>query len=156
MKLYAIHAPRAAEALAGPEGARATRTGFSFAALVFGPLWLLARGLWLSLIGYVVLAAFVVLALREGWLRSGAALLLFALAHLYLAVEGRGLRMRARWRAGRPLVDIVHAHSALEAEKIYLERAFGTSGALTPRSEASRAEPQGGGDVIGLFPEPGR
>ena len=151
MKLYAIHAARAAEAFAGPEGARATRAGFSFAALVFGPLWLLARGLWLALIGYAVLAALVVLALRDGWLRLGAAVLLFALAHIYLAVEGRALRMQARWRAGRPLVDVVHAHSALEAEKIYLERALGTGGAPTPRAEAPRAI-----DVIGLFPEPGR
>ena len=155
MKLYAIHAPRAAEAFAGPEGARATRTGFSLAALVFGPLWLLVRGLWLALTGYAVLAALVVLALHEGWLRLGAALLLFALAHLYLAVEGRALRLRARWRAGRPLVDVVHAHSALEAEKIYLDRALGTN-APPPSTPAPRAQPPGGGDVIGLFPEPGR
>jgi len=151
MKLYAIHAPRAAEAFAGPEAARATRTGFSFAALVFGPLWLLARGLWLALIGYAVLASLVVLAFRDGWLRLSAAALLFALAHLYLAVEGRGLRMRARGRAGRPLVDVVHAHSALAAEKIYLEHALAAGGAPTTRAEAA-----GAADVIGLFPEPGR
>ena len=38
------------------ERARAARTGFSFAALVFGPLWLLARGVWLALAVYVVVA----------------------------------------------------------------------------------------------------
>jgi hypothetical protein len=76
---------------------------------------------------------------------------LFALAHLYLAVEGRALAIAARRRAGRPLVDVVYAPSALAAEKIFLERALGAGGAL-----ARRAEPAGATDVIGLFPEPGR
>ena len=47
---------------------------FRWAALLFGPLWLLARGLWRPLIGYVVLgAAIVALARRYGWLGAGAA-----------------------------------------------------------------------------------
>jgi hypothetical protein len=150
MRLYAIHAPRTAEVFAGLERARAARTGFSFAALLFGPLWLLARGLWLALIGYAILAALVVLAAREGWLRPAAAIALFALANLYLAVEGRALAIAARRRAGRPLVDVVHAQSALEAEKLYLERAL--AGGAAP---LRRGEP-GATDVIGMFPEPGR
>ena len=151
MKLYAIHAPRAAEAYSGPEGARAASTGFSFVALVFGPLWLLFRGLWLALTGYVALGLLIFLAARQGWLRPEAAVLLFALGNLYLAVEGRALAMRARWRSGKPMVDVVYAQSALEAEKIYLERAF-ASGAATWREPP----PPGGAPVIGLFPEPGR
>ena len=87
MKLFAIHAPIGPAVLAGLEGARAARTGFSFAALVFGPLWLLARGLWLALGGYIVLAALVAGLVGYGWLSPGAALALIALAELYLGLE---------------------------------------------------------------------
>jgi hypothetical protein len=146
VKLYAIHAPRGG----GPESARAARAGFSWAALIFGPLWLLARGLWLALIVYVVLAVGIGALVSQGWLAPGAATLLSALGHLYLGVEGRALAIFARDRAGRELVDVVHAQSALEAEKIYLERA------LHPGSATALRVPPAAPDVIGLFPEPGR
>jgi hypothetical protein len=151
MKLFAIHAPRAVEAVAGLEGARAARTGFSWAALLFGPLWLLARGLWAALIGYVILAAAVAALADFGWLGDGVAAGLVALGHLYLGVEGRALAIAARDRRGRALVDVIYARSALEAEKIYLERA------LRPAPPAAlRGAPPASPDVIGLFPEPGR
>jgi hypothetical protein len=150
MRLYAIHAPRTAEVFAGLERARAARTGFAFAALLFGPLWLLVRGLWLALVGYVVVAALIALAVREGWLRAGVVILLYALGNLYLAIEGRALAIAARRRAGKPLVDVVYARSALEAEKTYLERALGAGAAPLRRGEPGATE------VIGMFPEPGR
>jgi hypothetical protein len=151
MKLFAIHAPRAVEAVAGPEGARAARTGFSWAALVFGPLWLLARGLWLELLAFAVVyvAAFALVGL--GVLSPGGPVAVAALGHLYLSVDGRALALAARERGGRPLVDLVYAGSALEAEKIYLER-FLRPAPQSPRRGAPPAQP----DVIGLFPEPGR
>jgi hypothetical protein len=151
MKLFAIHAPSASDAFPGPEGARAAPTGFSFAALAFGPLWLLAAGLWIALASYAVVAALTLTAANGGWLRAGAVALLFALGNLYIAVEGRALAIAARRRSGRPLVDVVYAHSALEAEKIYLDRELGLG------ETALRAmPPQGPTEVIGLFPEPGR
>ncbi|MDE3175964.1 MAG: DUF2628 domain-containing protein [Pseudomonadota bacterium] len=151
MKLYAIHAPRAAEALAGPEGARAARLGFSLAALAFGPLWLLVRGAWWALLGYFVAAAALVALAGLGVLGPGAAAALAGLGQLYLGFEGRALAQRARERGGRALVDVIYAGSALEAEKIFLERAFVAAPAPT-----RRAAPLASPDVIGLFPEPGR
>jgi hypothetical protein len=151
MKLFAIHAPIGPAVLSGLESARAARTGFSFAALLFGPLWLLARGLWLALIGYVVLAVLVVGLVRLGWLWPGAAVALIALAGLYLGVEGRAFALAARARRGRLLVDVIFARSALEAEKLYFERALAAAPAGAPRG-VPRAEE----GIIGSFPEPGR
>jgi len=151
MKLFTIHAPIGPAVLAGPESARAARSGFSFAALLFGPFWLLARGVWLALLGYVLLAALVAGLVGYGWLRPGAALALLALAEFYLGVEGRALAVVARARRGRPLVDVIYARSALEAEKLYFERALATAPATAPRGVA-RAEEA----VIGSFPEPRR
>jgi hypothetical protein len=151
MKLFAILAPQTVEAVAGAEGARAAKTGFAWAALVFGPLWLLARGLWLALLAYAVLAATAIALAGIDELRPGAAVALAALGHLYLAVDGRALAIAARRRGGRLLVDLVFAGSALEAEKIYLERVLRPA-APPPRRGFPPAQP----DVIGLFPEPGR
>jgi hypothetical protein len=151
MKLYTIHAPIGPPVLVGLESARAARTGFSLAAFLFGPLWLLARGLWVALVGYVVLAALVVGLVRYGWLWPGAAVALIALAELYLGVEGRALAVVARGRAGRPLVDVIYARSALEAEKLYFERALADIPPAAPRG-VGRAEE----GIIGSFPEAGR
>jgi hypothetical protein len=151
MKLFAIHAPRATEAIGALEGVRAARTGFSLAALVFGPLWLLARGVWAALAVYVILVSAILALVAFGWLGDGAAAGLIALGHLYLGVEGRALAIAARDRGGRTLVDVVYARSALEAEKIYLERAQHPA-----PSPAWRGAPAASPDVIGLFPEPGR
>ncbi len=151
MRLFAIHAPRTVEAVVGPEGARASKTGFSLAALVFGPLWLLARGLWLELLAYALLIAALIGLVNVGALSPAALTGLVALGHLYLAVEGRALAIAARERGGRALVDLVFAGSALEAEKIYLERVLNPA-PPSPRRAAPPSPPQ----VIGLFPEPGR
>ncbi|HXT09625.1 MAG TPA: DUF2628 domain-containing protein [Roseiarcus sp.] len=151
MKLFAIHAPRATEAIGDLEGARAARTGFSLAALVFGPLWLLLRGAWAALAVYVVLVAAVVGLATSGCLGLGAATALVVLGHLYLGLEGRALAIGARDRGSQPLVDVVFAGSALEAEKVYLERVLHPA-PPAPRRGAPAASP----DVIGLFPEPGR
>ena len=151
MKLFAIHAPRTAEAVAGPEGAHAARTGFAAFALVFGPLWLLFRGLWLGLVVYVIAEAAVIALVRLGWIFPPAGLGLIALGHLYLAFEGRALAIASRQFWGRPLLDIVCAGSALEAEKIYLERVLKGDPPF-----ARRGAPSASPEVIGLFPEPGR
>ncbi len=151
MKLFAIHAPIGPAVLSGLESARAARTGFSFAALLFGPLWLLARGLWLALVVYVVAAALIVFAARSGGLSPGATIALIALAHLYIGVEGRAIAVGARARAGRPLVDVIYARSALEAEKLYFERALAAAPSAAPVGFA-----RGDEGVIGSFPEPRR
>ena len=148
MKLYAIHAPLVA--LSAPEKVRAVATGFSPAGLVFGPLWLLARGLWLALIAYVAALAGIGLALRLGVLTPAAALALIALGHIYVACEGRALASAARARAGRPVADVIFARSALEAEKLFLERIL-----MRPAPAWGGGVPVAG-EVIGLFPEPSR
>jgi len=151
MKLFAIHAPRAAEAVGALEGVRAAKTGFSLGALVFGPLWLIARGAWAALAVYVILAAAVFALAQSGWLGGAGVAGLIALGHLYLGLEGRALAIAARDRGGRALVDVVYARSPLEAEKVYIERVLNRAPPPAPRG-APPASP----DVIGLFPEPGR
>jgi hypothetical protein len=113
-------------------------------------LWLLARGLWLAFVVYIALWLAVAAAVRFGGLALSAALALDLLAHLYVGLEGRAVRIVARARAGRPLTDVICAGSALEAEKMFLERL------LAPSAPARYSGAPATGDIIGLFPERGR
>jgi hypothetical protein len=75
------------------------KEGFSLGGLVFGPLWLLARGAWIP--GTLTLVAWVAFALRPAPLGT---LLLLAL-HWGIGVFGRDL-----WRWSLGLRGYVAAH----------------------------------------------
>ncbi|MFC0389209.1 DUF2628 domain-containing protein [Muricoccus vinaceus] len=64
MRVFTVHARAGTEA-----ATRLVREGFSLGALLFGPLWLLWHGLWLALLGYVLLAVALAFLpdLWEGW-----------------------------------------------------------------------------------------
>jgi len=156
MAIYAVHS----SALDGdPVGAfdqaRTLRLGFAWGALVFGPFWLLARGLWRAFAVWVLGAALVVAALASGWLAPGVASMLYWLSALYLGFEGRGLRGAAFGRSGRPLAGIVVAFDREDAERRFLIGALVEPArvAVAPRAAAT---PFKGASIIGSFPEAGR
>ena len=132
------------------------RIGFVWPALVFGPLWLVARRLWRPLALWIVAAALVGTATRLGLLNPDAAFWLYVLAALYLGFEGRALEAAALTRRGRPLADIVCAADSSGAERTFFARAVELA-----ETERSPAPPRGGPAagaphaVIGLFPEAG-
>ena len=56
MAVYTVHEPPLRGAPApDPERFVFVRDGFSFWALLFGPLWMLRHRMWLVLLGYVLL-----------------------------------------------------------------------------------------------------
>ncbi len=59
MPVYTVHEPplKAGEASADPERFVFVRDGFAFWAFLLMPLWLIAKRLWLALLGYVLLIA---------------------------------------------------------------------------------------------------
>ncbi|HEY8611501.1 MAG TPA: DUF2628 domain-containing protein [Roseomonas sp.] len=71
---------------------RLVREGFSFWAFLFGPLWLLWHGLWLALLGYLVVATAIAF-LPEPW--EGLAGLGL---QIFLGFHARDLE---RWTLGR-------------------------------------------------------
>ena len=157
MTIFAAHcAPdfrRSSEAL---EKARIFRIGFVWSALVFGPLWLIARRLWRPLALWIVGAAAVGAAATHGLLDARAAGWLYGLAALYLGCEGRALEAAALTRRGRPLADIVCAADSAGAERTFFARAAELTEPPRPPSPPSRGPASGAPPaVIGLFPEAG-
>jgi Protein of unknown function (DUF2628) len=154
MAIYAVHSPALGDDPAKAfDRARTLRQGYARWGLVFGPLWLLFKGLWLALAAWVVGAALVEFAISKGVLSSDAGLALYALSAVFIGLEGRHLQGHALTRSGRPLADIVVGANALEAERDFLARTLITP---TPVVAAPRVNPppsSGDSHILGLFPE---
>jgi len=156
MTIFAAHCapefPRSSETL---EQARVFRVGFVWAALLFGPLWLVARRLWRPLALWIVAAALAGAATTHGRLDPAAAFWLYVLAALYLGFEGRALEAAALTRRGRPLADIVCAADSSGAERAFFARAADMAEPLRPPAPPRGGSAGGAPHVIGLFPEAG-
>jgi hypothetical protein len=146
-----------AEPMLAAERARFVREGFSWPALLFGPFWLLARGLWRPLGAWCLGAIFVVLMFRGGKLGSGAGGWLYLLSAVYLGLEGRKFVAAAIERRGFAFVDVVLGPNRSVAEEIFFNRWPVKNEA--PPSAAPRANipvaPSAPSHVIGMFPEGG-
>src|SRR5580700_9713073 len=92
MAVYTVHEPPL-KAGAAPEPERFVfvRDSFSFAALLFGPLWMLRHRMWLVLLGYmVVVAALSVVLHLHGTAAVGA--IVWGLLALLVGFEAGTLR----------------------------------------------------------------
>jgi hypothetical protein len=161
MAIYAVYAPRGeTDPQSLVERAHVERQGFTFLGLVFGPAWLLARGLWRPFGLWLVAAIVVGLAVRHGFLASSAAPDLYALSALFIGFEGRTMRQAALARRGFPLADVAVGDDRDAAERDFAARALAARSAPAPASAAAsgRYSPHAddGHGIIGLFPETGR
>jgi hypothetical protein len=118
MALYISQAAGGDEAAL--ERASVLKEGFSWGALIFGPLWLLYRRLWLALLIWIVLeAAFIVLVLPH--VAQNAAAAADVLAHLFLGLEGQRLRI-AKASRNAAITEIVEGRDREEAEAVFFQR----------------------------------
>jgi hypothetical protein len=154
MAIYAFHSPALDRGTAAAlESATVLRLGFAPWGFVFGPLWLLAKRLWLALGAWILGAVVVGLAVVSGFLRPETAVVLYWLAALFIGIEGRALQGWALVRRGSPLADIVAAVSSESAERECFARAL----AAPARGVASVGPaPSNAQEIIGLFPRAGR
>lgn len=127
MKTFTVHLPRNDYAAsAEPEGtflARAVfvREGFSWGAFLFGPLWLMFRGLWIAFIVWLVIVV-ALSAVSALYLTSQAQLLVSLAVSLFLGLEGNSLRRTELARRGYRFVDVITAASRDAAEQAFFTR----------------------------------
>jgi hypothetical protein len=140
---------------------------FSLSAFVFGPLWLIAKGLWLEFIAYLaglLLAGSVLHAIGIG---VPGIILIFGLLQFFLGLEATSLmrwkRLRSGWRDGGVVIaddlDLAERRffddrAARRAAKASASSAAPIASEPLPAPPPRPATPAGSG-VIGLFPEPG-
>lgn len=169
MAVYTVHEPPQREAAApDPERFVFVRDGFSFWALLFGPLWMLRHRMWLVLIGYGLVAAALAWALRQTQAPIAVTLCVDALLALLIGFEAPTLRRFTLARRGFANIGIVVGDDLELAERRFFDAWIAkrqvTSAPSGSPSSPSSASGQGGGmlrmpqpgaDVLGLFPEPG-
>ena len=175
MPVYTVHAP-----FPGGADLRATdkfvfvRDGFHFWAMVLGPLWLIAKRLWLALLGWVVITVALEVAVAQfagGRLAAtGVGILIAVLMGLEASTLQRWTYSRRKWRQ----LDVVVADDEETAERRFFDRfTSGNNKRWTgfdplsvdrggppptrdvPGQRFSEPPPLPQGGIIGLFPEPG-
>ena len=158
MATYTVYVP-----LGGGESRRADRTifireGFSVAAFVFGPLYLLYRRLWLAAFGWIVAAALVVALVRALDLSPLQLTALVFLLALLTGFEATVLRQFGMKRRGYHAAALATRPTLEQAE-----RAFFSGESLpdlpirAPIGEIwpERIAPSRPPEVIGSFPQAG-
>jgi hypothetical protein len=173
MPVYTVHAPSASAAdFHATDKFVFVRDGFHFWAMLFGPLWLASKQLWLALIGWVVvIAAFGVGLARLG----GSPLAVTAIAAAIAILTGLEASTLQRWTYSRRKwrqLDVVVADDEETAERRFFDR-FTTGKRWSgydplsvdrggppptrdvPGQRFSEPPPLPQGGIIGLFPEPG-
>jgi len=169
MSVYTVYEPpRAAGAMAEPQRFVFVRDGFSLAAFLLAPLWMIWHRQWLVLVLYLLLMFAV-----DGTLRAlGASVVLVgfagALVSLLVGLEAATLRrftlQRRRWRnigmvSGDRLEDAelrffaswVRQADGRDDTRHASKQDRSQQGSMAAPSAASAEA----ADVVGLFPEPG-
>ena len=103
------------------------REGFSWGALIFGPLWLLAHRVWIPAVLTLAAAILIVVLAHDGT----AAALLLALIVL-LGLSGQDLRRWSLDHRGYLLAQVVSARSEPDALAHLLERRPDLHGSFLP------------------------
>jgi uncharacterized protein DUF2628 len=164
MAVYTVHQPplKKYEAAPDPERFAFVRDAFSFWAFLLGPLWMLRHRMWLALLGYIIVVAVLLVALRLIGASGGASTFAIFMLQLLVGLEAGTLRRfalgRRRWRN----VGTIVGGDREAAERRFFD-AWVRGDTLAPIDPAARtlvAAPVPRGpvpaqDVIGLFPQPG-
>jgi hypothetical protein len=143
VKVFTVHEPPQPPADRIERGERMAfvRDGFSWGAALFGPLWMAANGLWLVLLGYLLIVGggSLLLSLLDtaaawsGWL--GIAI------HLLLGFEAPSLRRWTLERRGWSMVGSVAGANREDAERRFFEAWLLDQPVIRPSAEPVRTAP---------------
>lgn len=170
MRLYTVH--EMSGATENGDGLELVHEGFSWAAFLFGPLWLAYYRLWLALALFLVAGVALLAAIQAAGLGSeGGAVCVLAFQFLY-AGEANEIRRWSLSRRGAREIGVASGSNLLEAERDFFRRWTGPSivsasrpakgsehvatlpplmpGAVWPRRPAGDEH-----GVLGLFPKAG-
>jgi hypothetical protein len=123
MRTYTIHErpDPAADRVDRAEGLVFVKDGFSWAAALFAPIWLVVHRLWWPLLGYVVVGgAFQLVQLTLTFDKRWLGLAVFAL-HLLIGLEADTLRRWGLERRGWRTVGTVSGKTAAECERRFFD-----------------------------------
>jgi hypothetical protein len=144
MRTYTIHErpDPAADRVDRAEGLVFVKDGFSWAAALFAPIWLVVHRLWWPLLGYVVVGgAFQLVQLTLAFDKRWLGLAVLAL-HLLIGLEADTLRRWALERHGWRTVGTVSGKTAAECERRFFDAWLPAQPIL---AATTQSRPSGGG-----------
>jgi len=168
MTVYTVHEPppRRSRSAGDASNFVFVRDGFHFWAFVLGPIWMLARRLWLTLLLYIVIMALVQTGLWalgvSGAVKAAVALLIGLLVGIEASTLRRWTYARRKWIYH----GVVSASDIEKAERRFFDgyppkaESLAAADASTPIATmrvppaSTQASTQASTHVIGLFPEP--
>lgn len=154
MALYSVFLPRDRSPEAVERGIVLVRDGFSFSAMIFGPLWFLRHREWLGLIGWLLIAVLIGAGRTfAGPVVTGGLELIFVIATGIVAADVRRLSL---WLFGHEELGAIEGDSIEAAERRFFEAWLPGRPALTPTTAmpAGRSPARADG-VPGFFPDSG-
>jgi hypothetical protein len=145
MRTYTIHErpDPAADRVDRAEALVFVKDGFSWAAALFAPLWLIVHRLWWPLLGYVILSAVLqvpqlLFTFDQRWLGLAALAL-----NVLVGLEADSLRRWGLERLGWHTVGTVTGKTAAECERRFFDAWLPNQPILTAGTQSR--SPTGGG-----------
>ena len=160
MTVFTVHEPplRRAESDIDPARFAFVRDGFYWSAFFFAVLWMLWHRLWLVLVGYLIAAGAIIVAMSALGASTAAKVIVGLLLALLVGNEASTLRRWTLARRGWTQLGVVVADDRDLAERRFFDA--WAAGAPSPPQPSMASAPtsrtmSNRGDVLGLFPQPG-
>ena len=158
MRVYTVHEPAdpPADRIDRAEALRFVRDGFTWTAALFAPLWMIARGLWLALLLYVIgVAALGVVSLALGLSDEICAVLFLAL-HVLIGFEADQIERWTLARNGWQMIGSITGENALDCERRFLDAWLPGEPMLRPETLSASHFTGSGNAALGVRGAPRR
>lgn len=160
MPFYTVHIPASdLDRPARSDKITLVAEKFSTGAFLLGPIWMIARRLWLAAAVWVAVAALLAFVIFASGLDWSAGILIFLALQILVGLEAGNLRRKALGRRDYATVDLVSADDLGNAEKVFFHRQETKRLAARPvtqksnphHAERNRDDPASTDQGIGLF-----
>jgi hypothetical protein len=152
LRVYTVHEPAVppADRIDRAEALRFVRDGFSWAAALFAPLWMIARGLWLALVIYLVgVVALGSLAYAFGLSDEIRAVVFLAL-HVLIGFEADEIERWTLSRKGWQTIGSITGDSAIDCERRFLDAWLPDQPMLRPETLSASHFTGSGNAAVGV------
>ncbi len=151
MAIFTVHVPNNRDdAFSRAERTVFVRDGFSVAAFLLGPLYLLRFRAWIAAAAWVLVVAGGAWLCRAAGLPAGVDLGLLLLVALFTGVEASSLRRSALGARRYDLADVVEGSNWEEGERTFFRRAV-LEGLPASRTVVGSSAPHPHEPVVGFW-----
>ena len=158
MRVYTVHEPAdpPADRIDRAEALRFVREGFSWAAALFAPLWMIVRGLWLALIVYLVgVVALGLLAVAVG-MSDEIRTVVFLALHVLIGFEADQIERWSLARKGWQMIGSVTGQNAVDCERRFMNEWLPGQPMLRPETLSASHFTGSGDAALGVRGAPRR